>query len=123
MGEEEVREKIAFLNMAPVNKKARELLERAGENLVEDVPYCCLLAAWGVEKAGVSVEASVHETARAMVEWRPERLMNFLMIPQDGTYEPEGWIEARDGYELAIVILDDIERKILIHFPFCGAAE
>jgi hypothetical protein len=123
MAHNESREKMDLLNNAPVSRKAREILEKSGEAVPRDAFPCSLLAVWGVEKGGVDVEASVYETACAMLTWRPERLMNFLMIPRDGIYEPEGWLEAGDGYELAIVILDDIERNLLKHFPFCGTAE
>jgi hypothetical protein len=54
-----------------------------------------------------------------MTTWRPERLMNFLMLHElDEPYEPEGWKETASPLALALVILEDIEAKMVTHFPW-----
>lgn len=119
----ESSEKLRKLNASPVNRKAREMLEQSGQRVPEDVLHCCSLAAWALENGLFDVDAAVSETVAAMVEWRPERLMNFLGMPATGLYDPPGWAQARDIRELACVIIDDIEEKIHKHFPFCGTTE
>jgi hypothetical protein len=58
-----------------------------------------------------------------MMSWRPERIINFLMIAPDGEYSPRGWENAGDYRELAKIILDDIEEKMVRHFPWYRSGE
>ena len=123
MADKEAQEKMEVVNKWPISRKAREMLEQVGETPPDGAFSCSLLALWGVEKGGVEMDAAVCETVRAMVDWRLERVFNFLMLTEEGAYEPAGWEQARDPQELAEVILNDIEVKMLKHFPFCGSAE
>ncbi|OPY81121.1 MAG: hypothetical protein A4E65_01233 [Syntrophorhabdus sp. PtaU1.Bin153] len=112
------------LNDVPVNRKAREMLRSMGAEPDPSSLYSVQLALWGLNEGQLETEASVWEFTRAMVAWRPERLMNFLMVDGDGkTYDPAGWETAETPVELALAILDDIERKMMIHFPWCASAE
>ena len=58
-----------------------------------------------------------------MMTWRPQRIMNFLMIAPGTEYDPQGWQKAEDYRELAKIILDDIEEKMVRHFPWYRSGE
>ena len=58
-----------------------------------------------------------------MMSWRPERIANFLMINPGEEYNPSGWEKARDYRGLAKIILDDIEEKMVRHFPWYRSGE
>jgi hypothetical protein len=119
-----VKENIEGLNGLPVNQKAREMLQQVGEEPDSACVYCVQLALWGLEKGKVEVESTLSETVKAMMTWRPVRIMNFLMMEKDMKgYNPAGWEEANSPVDLARVILDEIENKMLIHFPWYQSHE
>jgi hypothetical protein len=111
------------LNEMPVNRKAGEMLRSIGIEPDPSSLYTVQLALWGLDEGWLEAEATVCEFTRAMVAWRPERLVNFLVLGGDGeTYDPAGWGAAETPVELARAILDDIECKMMIHFPWCASA-
>ncbi len=71
----------------------------------------------------VRVETDVAETVNAMMTWRPPRLVNFLMLRSGEDYEPSGWESAVDLREFAEAVLDDIEAKMVTHFPYYRSPE
>ncbi|HBA55604.1 hypothetical protein [Syntrophorhabdus aromaticivorans] len=112
------------LNEMPVNRKAEKMLISVGNDPDPSSLYSVQLALWGLDVGQLTMETSVCEFTRAMVAWRPERLMNFLMFDEGAAaYDPPGWETAETPMELALAVLDDIERKMIIHFPWCAGAE
>lgn len=107
------------LNSLSINRKAEKMLRE-----IEAVPdpqslFCVQLALWAIEKALVEVDESVAETTRAMLTWRPVRLMNFLMTPEaDERLVSDSWDSVQAPEELASVILTAIEERMMIHFPW-----
>jgi hypothetical protein len=45
------------------------------------------------------------------------------MIAPGAEYNPQGWRKAEDYRELAKIILDDIEEKMVKHFPWYRSGE
>jgi hypothetical protein len=113
-------EQIKELNGQPINRKAREMLERAGEEPDPGGLHCVQLARWALEHGYFCAEDAVLETIQAMSEWRPARLMNFFLCDGSKEYGPRGWESAVGAEELALVILDDIEAKAYVTFPWYG---
>ncbi|HNT44142.1 MAG TPA: hypothetical protein PKN85_06745 [Syntrophorhabdaceae bacterium] len=114
---------IRDLNTMPVNVKARGLLEMLGEEAREGSLHCVHAALYAIEKGEVVVETDVAETVNAMMNWRPPRLVNFLMLMSGEDYDPPGWETAADLREFAGAILDDIEAKMVTHFPYYRSPE
>lgn len=116
---------IKTFNILPVNEKAKELLIKTGIKPDSSSLYCVQLAKWGCEKGGIEVEDAIMETIDAMLIWGPERIANFLLIDIERMeYEPQGWQAAvQRPSELARVIIDDIEEKMHMHFPWYGSVE
>lgn len=114
-------EQIKELNCQPINRKAREMLQGAGEEPDPKCLHCVQLAQWALEHGYFCVEDAVLETIQAMGEWRPARLMNFLLRDGSMEYRPQGWENAVGAEELAWVILGDIEEKAYITFPWYGS--
>jgi hypothetical protein len=113
---------LEMLNVMPVNEKAMHLLGVVG--IVPDPAslYFVQIAKWGYEKGGIEVEASVSETIEAMLSWSPVRIANFFMMDTRGDgYSPRGWQEAEKPRDFALVLLNDVEEKVLIHFPYYGS--
>jgi len=114
---------IRDLNTMPVNVRARMLLERSGDE-VQAGSLHCVQAAWrAIETGQVTVETDVGETVNAMMAWRPQRLVNFLMLMKGEEYDPPGWEAATDLREFARAILDDVENKMVTHFPYYRSPE
>ena len=111
------------LNKMAVNQKARRTLQRSGEELQNDLFHCVQLARWAIDNGHVMVEHDVDETVKAMMTWRPARIMNFFMVAVGGEYSPDGWERAQDQYEMASLIIEDIEEKMVTHFPWYRSAE
>ena len=111
------------LNMMPINQRAKELLREIDEEPRTDSLYCVQLVISVLNRGEIGAEEDVVQTVKAMMTWRPERIMNFLMITPDGEYNPRGWQEAEDYRELAKIILDDIEGKMVKHFPWYRSGE
>jgi hypothetical protein len=113
---------IETLNMMPINEKAKQLLDLVGSKPDPASLYFIQLAKWGYEAGGIEVEASLSETIEAMLSWSPVRIANFFMMDRRGnSYNPQGWQEAEDPLDFALILLDDVEEKMLIHFPWYGS--
>ena len=112
---------ILWLNALPVNIKAKEMLIIAGEKADSEMMHAVQLAKWGIDCGIVDADISVIETIDAMTSWRSVRLVNFFMISPDGDYNPANWQEAKTPGELAKMIIDEIEEKMMLHFPMYGS--
>jgi hypothetical protein len=113
---------LEMLNIMPVNEKARRFLGMVGMMPDPACLYSVQIAKWGYEKGGIVVEASVSETIEAMFSWSPVRIVNFFMMDMAGDgYSPRGWQEAEKPLDFALVLLNDVEEKVLIHFPWYGS--
>ncbi|MCX8111376.1 MAG: hypothetical protein N3D15_09040 [Syntrophorhabdaceae bacterium] len=111
------------LNNLPLNNKSREMLICAGEEPDSSCLYCVQLAIWGIDKIDMEVEHGIKEFIYAMPKWREARLMNFFMLPLDGSESDFNWEDASTPEGLAEAIIKFIEDKITIHFPFYLSAE
>lgn len=76
------------------------------------------MAFWAIDTGLVAVETDVAETVKAMMDWRPQRIANFFMLMPGEEYGPAGWERAGDLKEMAGIVLDDIENKMVLHFPY-----
>jgi hypothetical protein len=115
----EIREEESVFNGWPVNMAAKRMLIEAGETPDPASLYIFQLALWAVKTDKTETEDDVRETINAMTTWRSERIANFFMLGEDcQEYDPPGWKEAGDPPDLAALILDDIEKKMVIHFPW-----
>ncbi len=113
---------LEILNTIPVNKKAKEMLGEIGITAEAGTMHCIQLAKWGYEQGGIEVDDSTSETIEAMLSWRLARIANFFMIGAEKVeYNPPGWQEAKKPHDLAQVLINDIEEKISIHFPWYGS--
>lgn len=111
-------------NRWPINRAAQRMLAEVGEITDPTRLYMLDLALWAIRSGKTETEHDVAETINAMITWRPERLMNFLLLrEEDETYEPAGWEEAASPLALALIILEDIEAKMVIHFPWYRSLE
>jgi hypothetical protein len=112
------------LNSHPVNQKARRMLEEIGEQPDPTSLHCVQLALWGIEKRGLEAQPMLAETTSAMAGWSPERLVNFLLPGRpDAQISPPGWESASEPLSLARCILEEIEEKMMAHFPWYGHLE
>lgn len=114
-------EQIDRLNDQAINRKAKEMLTRLGEEPESGRLHCVQLACWSLDRGHFFVEEAIYETVRAMSEWRPVRLMNFLLNDASAEYAPKGWDDARGPEELARIILQDIESRAYTAFPWYGS--
>lgn len=114
---------IKDLNAMPVNIRARELLEGSGKEARDDSLYCAQAALLALDRGLVEAEADVVETLNAMTSWRPQRIVNFLMLMYIEEYDPPRWKDASGIKEFAEAILDDIEEKMVKHFPYYRSPE
>jgi hypothetical protein len=106
-------------NRWAISGVSRLMLIDAGETPDPAGPYVFQLALWALKTGKVEAEPDVFETLNAMPDWRPERVMNFLTLWEDHEeYEPEGWREAHDPESLARLVIADIEKKMVKHFPW-----
>ncbi len=107
------------MNLLPFNRKARTFLEERGEAVDPACLHEVQLALWALDRGLAEVEAAVRETLEAMPSWNPERLMNFFARPAEAPVcEPDGWEGAACAEELALLALDDIEARMMVHFPW-----
>lgn len=107
------------LNMLPFNQRAAQMLKGVGERPQQCSLHSVRLALWALRSGQTEVEAAVSETLEAMPSWSPERLAQFLELPEDARdYGPPGCMEADTPLALASVILDDIEARMLLRFPW-----
>jgi hypothetical protein len=110
---------VSGLNAWPVNNVARRMLVEEGEAPDPESLYIFQLALWALKTDKAEAEADVRETVNAMTAWRPERIMNFLMLRgEHEEYDPPQWRNAVTPLDLALLILGDMEDKMVIHFPW-----
>jgi hypothetical protein len=110
---------INSLNAFAVNKKARAMLKAVAEEPDETCLYCVQLVLWAAKRGCFGVEGSVRETLEAMAAWSPERIANFLELDASGfEYEPPGWQAAETPEDLARVVLDELENRMMALFPW-----
>jgi hypothetical protein len=112
-----------LLNMMPINQRAKEVLRKINEAPHDGSLYCIQLVISVLNRGEVGAEEDLLQTVQAMATWRPQRIMNFLMISPGTEYDPQGWQKAEDYRELAKIILDDIEEKMVRHFPWYRSGE
>ena len=118
MDEEKLR-RIEQLNVLPFNQKARTMLEEKGEAGDPTSLYSVRLALWAIREGFVEVDAALGETLEAMTSWSPERLGTFFMLPDSAdVYELPGWEETKGAKELAVLIINQVEARMLVHFPW-----
>lgn len=108
---------IDLLNLNPINKKAKAMLQRLGEIVEPSCLHAVQLALWGIEKGCLEADRTVVETVHAMVQWRPVRLMNFFITNGDGAFDVTGWESAETPIDMARAILVEIDGKTFQHFP------
>jgi hypothetical protein len=112
-----------LLNMMSINRRAKEVLQEIDEEPHAGSLYCVQLVISVLNRGEMEAEEDLAQTVKAMVAWRPERIMNFLTISPGIEYDPKGWQKAEDYRELAKIILDDIEEKMVRHFPWYRSGE
>ena len=111
------------MNAMPVSVKARGFLESEGLRPLEGCFHCVQMAFGAIDLGLVEVETDVAETVKAMMDWKPQRIVNFFMLMPGEEYEPAGWESAGDLKEMAAVVLDDIENRMVLHFPYYRSPE
>ena len=111
------------LNAMPVNVRAREFLENSGIRTRDDSLYCAQATLYALEAGLVEAEEDVAQTLNAMTSWRPQRIVNFLMLMYIDEYDPPRWKDAPGLKEFADAILDDVEEKMVRHFPYYRSPE
>jgi len=111
------------LNMMPINQRAKEALREIGEKPHAGALYCAQLVISALNRGEIEAEEDLTQTLKAMMTWKPPRIVNFLMIAPGTEYNPQGWQKAEDYRELAKIILDDIEEKMVKHFPWYRSGE
>ena len=110
---------IKELNRLPVNQKAEKMLREIGVAPDPQSLFCVQLALWAIEKDLIEVDESVAETTNAMLTWRTPRLMNFLTIRgPDEHVLFDGCEGSQTPQELASKVLEVIENRMMIHFPW-----
>jgi hypothetical protein len=115
---------IEDLNGLPVNQKAEKMLREM--ELVPDHQslFCVQLALWAIEKDLVDVDESVAETTNAMLMWKPVRIVNFFLAKGADVHTSFDGCEAMETpRELACQILEIIESRMMIHFPWYFSVE
>jgi hypothetical protein len=111
------------LNAMPVNGRARELLQKSGKEGSHHSIFCAQAALYALEHGLVEAEEDVAQTLNAMASWRPQRIVNFLMLMHIDEYDPPGWEDASGIKDFAEAIIDDIEEKMITHFPYYRSPE
>ena len=109
--------------MMPINQRAKEALQEIGEEVRAGSLYCVQLVISVLARGEIEAEEDLTQTVKAMMTWKPQRIVNFLMIAPGAEYDPQGWQKAEDYRELAKIILDDIEEKMVKHFPWYRSGE
>ncbi len=110
---------IERLNALPFNQRARRMLEERGETADPTCLYSVRLALWAVREGFVAADAALEETLQAMTSWGPERLANFFMLPGDADADDlPGWEEAQGAKELAVLVINQVEERMGVHFPW-----
>ncbi len=110
------------LNMMPVNVMALRLLEESGDHAVDGSLHCVRAAMHAIKQSGHCQDGCGRDGRRNVV-LEAQRLVNFLMLMNGEEYDPPGWENAGDLREFAQVVLDDIENKMVTHFPYYRSPE
>ncbi len=119
----EQSEEIGILNTMPINKQAKKALQDIGEEVLTGSLHCMQLALYFLVRGEIEAEEDLVQTIRAMTTWRAQRIMNFLMLVEEEVYNPPGWEDAENYRELARIIIEDIENKMVKHFPWYRTGE
>lgn len=114
---------IRTLNKGAINCMAAKMLRSLGREPDPGCLHCLELVLWSLEQDNRDVEAMVMETLQAMATWLPERIMNFLELLPGQEYEPPGWKTAETATDLAMIVLNDMERRMFVKFPWYGSLE
>jgi hypothetical protein len=115
---------IEDLNCLPVNRKAEKMLQEADRVPDPQSLFCVQLALWAIDKALVEVDESVAETTNAMLTWKPVRIVNFFLTREYDVHSTfEGCETMETPQELACQILEIIENRMMIHFPWYFSVE
>ncbi len=112
---------IKQMNTSPFHLKARQMLRAAGEEPNEESLYGVQLALWGMHHGARDdddVNNPLGETVQAMITWGPERLKNFFLAECANAPAEPDWTAMEDPRTMAKAILDEIEARIAIHFPW-----
>ncbi len=116
-------EEIAILNTMPINEGAKKALQDIGVEVLNGSLHCIQLVLCVLDGGEIEAEEDLVQTVRAMTTWRAQRIMNFLMLLEGEAYNPHGWEDAGDYREFARIILEDIENKMVKHFPWYRTGE
>ena len=79
------------VNMMSINQRAKEALQEIDEEPREGSFYCIQLVSSVLSRGEIEAEEDLAQTVQAMAAWRPERIMNFLLIAPGTEYDPKGW--------------------------------
>jgi hypothetical protein len=112
---------IRQMNMSPFHRKARQMLQAAGEDASEESLYGVQLALWGMyhgARENDDIQSPLRETVQAMITWGPERLKNFFLAGSANAPAEPDWAAMEDPRTMAKAILDEIEERMAIHFPW-----
>lgn len=112
---------IKQMNTSPFHEKARQMLCAACEAPSEESLYGVQLALWGMEhmvRDDDDINSPLGETVQAMITWGPERLKNFFLVGTASAPEEPDWAAMEDPHTMAKAILDEIEARIAVHFPW-----
>ena len=60
------------------------------KNPIDGSLYCVQLVISVLNRGEIEAEEDLVQTVKAMMSWRPERIMNFLMITPGTEYNPAG---------------------------------
>lgn len=111
------------INRMTINRIAADMLRSLGRQPESDCVHFLELILWSLELGHIEVERAVSETLQAMTTWRPQRIMNFLDLLPGQEYEPAGWKSAQTPIDLALLVLQDVEDRMFVKFPWYGSFE
>jgi hypothetical protein len=115
---------IEELNSLSINQKAEKMLLVIGVTPDPQSLFCVQLALWAIEKALVEVDESVAETTSAMLAWKPVRIVNFFLTRESDVNSVfESCETTETPHELAYQVLEIIESRMMIHFPWYFSVE
>jgi hypothetical protein len=112
---------IKEMNTSPFHQKAGQMLRAVGQEPSEDALYGIQLALWGIHHGARDdddIDSPLGETVQAMIAWGPERLKNFFLAGCANVPVEPDWAAMDEPAAMAKAILDEIEARIAIHFPW-----
>lgn len=106
-----------MLNAYPENDRARRFLEKI--DIAPNPTRLAIveIAQWALASKCGRVEEATTETVQAMAEWSPVRLANFFLCYDQGRMLSPGWEDIDNANDFGTFVLEDIEKKVLDHFP------